>query len=65
MAKSERKKKRLYRPLLVDVGTVLQQVHHAVKVSLSGGPDQRGGPILTHTHTDRGSDDGAMLMCRQ
>lgn len=40
-----------YRALLVHISTVLQQVHHTVKVSLPGCPDQRSGPVLAHTHT--------------
>lgn len=28
-----------YRPLLVNIGSVLQQVHHTVKVSFPGCPD--------------------------
>lgn len=35
-----------YRPLLVNISSVLQQVHHAVIVALSSSPDQWGGAIL-------------------
>ena len=37
-----------YRPLLINISSVLQEVHHTVKVSFPGGPDQRSGPILSH-----------------
>lgn len=44
-----------YRPLLVDVSAILQQVHHTVKVALPGCPDQWCCAVLRgreggHTH---------------
>lgn len=39
-----------YRPLLVNIGSVLQQVHHTVKVSFPGCPDKRGGPVLPQSY---------------
>lgn len=35
-----------YCPLLVNISTVLQQVHHTVIVALPGSPDQWSGAIL-------------------
>lgn len=42
-----------YRPLLVHISALLQQMHHAVVVSLPGCPDQRSGPVLKHAQAQR------------